>query len=92
MFPFHYAENHVRCYDSSKGQEVKASSGRPAATCHLLKSRSVSPVVYVDMGIGNNLRSAWFNLITISCIVSNHPVRYWFRRASQYETYLERAR
>ena len=50
MFPFRYAENDVRGYDSSRGPEVKASRGRPAATCRLLKSRSVFPVAFVDIG------------------------------------------
>ncbi len=50
MFPFRYVENHAQGYDSSRGPEVKASSGRPAATCRLLKSSSVFPVVYVDIG------------------------------------------
>jgi hypothetical protein len=34
-FRFHHAEIHGRGYDSSTGPEVKASSGRPAATCRL---------------------------------------------------------
>ncbi len=50
MFPFRYAENHVRGCDSSMGPEVKASSGRPAATRYLLKSRSVFSVVYANIG------------------------------------------
>jgi hypothetical protein len=81
-FPFRYDERHVRGYDSSMDREVKASSGRPAVICRLLKSGSVFPVVYVDIGYGNNLRSAWFILATISCIFSNHPVRHCFRRSS----------
>jgi hypothetical protein len=53
MFPFRRAENHVRGCGSSTDPEVKASSGRPAATCRLLKSRSVFLVVYVDIGHRN---------------------------------------
>ena len=49
MFPFQYAENHVQCYGSSTDPEVKASSGRPAATCRLLKLRSMILAVYVDI-------------------------------------------
>jgi hypothetical protein len=36
MLPFCGAEDHVRGYDSSRGPEVKASSGRPAATYRVL--------------------------------------------------------
>jgi hypothetical protein len=34
-FRFHYAEIHEQGYDFSKDLEVKASSGRPVAPCHL---------------------------------------------------------
>ena len=45
MFRFRRAEIHAQGYGSSTGQQVKASSGRRAATCRLLKSRSVFLVV-----------------------------------------------
>ena len=48
MFQFCYDEKHMQGYDSSRGPEVKASSGRPAATRRLLKS--CVPVNYVDIG------------------------------------------
>ena len=70
MFPFRRADNHVQGCGSSRDPEVKASSGHPAATCRLLNARSVFPVVDVDIGHGINLRSALFNLLTISCMVS----------------------
>jgi hypothetical protein len=50
---FHHAEIHARGYDSSTDLEVKASSGRLAATYRLLKPRSVFLVVYVDIGDRN---------------------------------------
>jgi hypothetical protein len=91
MFPFRCAENHVQGCGSSTDPEAKASSGRPAATCRLLKSRSVFPVVYADIGHRINLRSALFNLLTISCIVSI-ILSVILLPASHHETYLEHAR
>ena len=70
MFPFRRVEIHARGYDSSRGPEVKASSGRPAVTCRLLNLRSVFLAVYVDIGHRNDLRCSFFNSLTISCIDS----------------------
>ena len=47
MFPFRRVENHERGCGSSTDPEVKASSGRPVATYHLLKCRLVFLLVYV---------------------------------------------
>ena len=70
MIPLRRAEIPGRGCGSSTDPEVKASSGRLVATCRLLKSRSVFLAVYVDIGHGINLRSALFNLLNISCILS----------------------
>ena len=57
MFPFRCAEIHARGCGSSTDPEVKANSGRPAATCSLLKSRSVFLVVDVDTEHNGNTRT-----------------------------------
>ena len=76
MFPFRHAENLVRGYDSSRGPEVKASSGRPAAACPLLKSRSVSLVIYVDIGYKNRPTLCLVQFTHDFLHSFYHPVRY----------------
>jgi hypothetical protein len=49
MIQFRYVEIHVRGCGSSRDLEVKATSGRAAAICRL-KSGSVFPIVYADIG------------------------------------------
>ena len=53
MFPFRRAEIHAQGYGFSTDLEVKANSGRLAATRCLLKSLSEFPIVYVDTGHTN---------------------------------------
>ena len=68
---FRYAEIHERRCDSSRDLEVKASSGHPVAPCHLQIGFSVPGHHLWEYYIENNLRSALFILLTISCIDSS---------------------
>ena len=70
MLPFHCAEIHGQGYDSSKGLEVKASSGPLAATCRLYKSRLEFRGCLRGHRYRNSLRCSFFNSLTISCIDS----------------------
>ena len=69
MFLFRRAGIHARGYGSSTDLEVKASSGRLAATYRLYKSRLVFPGGLRGHWYGNSLRCS-FNSLTISCMVS----------------------
>ena len=76
MFPFRRAENHVQGCGSSMDPEVKASSGRHAATCRLFKSQSVFLVVYVKIEHRNR---PTFCLVQIGHDFLHsfyHPIRY----------------
>jgi hypothetical protein len=93
MFPFHRAEIHARGYGSSTDLEVKASSGRLAATCRLLKPRSVF-LVHVDFGDRNK---PTFCLVQFAHDVLHgfyHSSQTLYRSivAGQLKPYLERAR
>jgi hypothetical protein len=76
MFPFRRAEIHVPGYGSSMDPEVKANSGRPAATCRLLKSSSAFLLIYVDIRHKNKL--------TFCLVQFAHDLLYSFYRPARY--------
>ena len=76
MLPFRRAENHERGCGSSTDLEVKASFGHPAVTCRLLKSRSVSLVVYADVGDKNKPTFCLVQFAHNFLHNFYHPVRY----------------
>jgi hypothetical protein len=67
MFRIWYAEIREQGYDSSRDLEVKASSGRPVALCHLQTGLS-APGRLRTSQIGKHPRSVLFILLTMSCI------------------------
>ena len=66
MFRFRYDKIYVRGCGFSKGLEVRASVERLAVTCRLLSHSQCYRSSMRTFGIGNNLRSASFIILTIS--------------------------
>jgi hypothetical protein len=80
MSRFHHDEIHARGYDSSTDPEVKASFGRLAATCRLLKPRSVFLVVYVGIEDRNKPTFCLIQFVHDFLHRFYHPVRYCIGR------------